>query len=80
MWFQAVTAGTHFEGNVFFNGPRAAVNWNDGFGGGDELLHNLLINTCRESGGEYWFVILKTAPLFYACVLIGRLMLFYFYL
>ena len=50
MWFQAVTSGTQFSGNVFFNGPRAAVNWNDGFGGGDELTNNLLINTCRESG------------------------------
>jgi hypothetical protein len=50
MWFQAVTAGTQFHGNVFMNGPRAAYNDNDGFGGGDELSHNLLINPCRESG------------------------------
>lgn len=50
MWFQAVTSGTVFKGNVFMNGPRAAINWNDGFGGGDEVSNNLLINTCRESG------------------------------
>jgi len=48
-WFQAVTAQTVLKGNIFFNGPRAAVNFNDGFGGGDELTENLLINTCRES-------------------------------
>lgn len=50
MWFQAVTTGTEFKGNVFMNGPRAAYNDNDGFGGGDELSYNLLINSCRESG------------------------------
>jgi len=48
-WFQAVSAQTLLEGNVFFNGPRAALNFNDGFGGGDEVVHNLLLNTCRES-------------------------------
>ena len=66
MWFQAVTAGTHFEGNVFLNGPRAAINWNDGFGGGDDVSHNLLVNTCRESGGKIVasvLVVLKTVLL-----------------
>ena len=29
--------------SIFFNGPRAAVNFN-------WLLKNLLLNTCRESG------------------------------
>ena len=31
-WFQAVTAKTLLSGNVFFNGPRAGLNFNDGFG------------------------------------------------
>lgn len=48
-WFQAVTAQTFMKGNIFFNGPRAAVNFNDGFGGGDILTENLFVNTCRES-------------------------------
>jgi len=48
-WFQAVATQTTLVENVFFNGPRAAVNFNDGFGGGDELYHNLFLNTCRES-------------------------------
>ena len=38
------------ERNVIFNIPRAAVNINDGFGGGTRIARNLLFNTCRESG------------------------------
>ena len=30
--------------------PRAAINFNDGLGGGDDVTRNLLFNTCRESG------------------------------
>ena len=30
LWFQAVSAATRLRGNVFFNGPRAALNFNDG--------------------------------------------------
>ena len=30
LWFQAVTAASNISGNVFFNGPRAALNFNDG--------------------------------------------------
>lgn len=48
-FFQAETAQTHIEGNIVFNIPRAAINFNDGFGGGNEIIHNLLFNTCRES-------------------------------
>ena len=44
-----MTAQTHFKNNVHFNGPRAGLNFNDGFGGGDEITRNLLLNTCRES-------------------------------
>jgi hypothetical protein len=47
--FQAVTAGNHYEGNVAFNGPRAGVNWNDGFMGGHNLTRNVIFNMCRES-------------------------------
>jgi len=50
MWFQAVTAQTLVQGNVHFNGPRAGLNFNDGFGGGDVIEHNLLLNCVRESG------------------------------
>lgn len=50
MWFQAVAAQTHLAGNVHFNGPRAGLNFNDGFGGADVIEHNLLANCVRESG------------------------------
>ena len=49
-WFQAVTAQTTLLGNVIFNGPRAGLNFNDGFGGGDDVSHNLIVNMVRESG------------------------------
>jgi hypothetical protein len=48
-YIQAKTAQSTLEGNVFFNGPRAGINANDGFGGGDEIAHNLVFSTCRES-------------------------------
>jgi len=35
---------------VHFNGPRAGINFNDGFGGGDVMEGNLLANCVRESG------------------------------
>ena len=49
MYFQAESAQTTIENNICFNIPRAAVNFNDGFGGGNEMKNNLLFNTCRES-------------------------------
>jgi hypothetical protein len=49
-YFQAETAQTHIANNIVFNIPRAAINFNDGFGGGSEIVDNLLFNTCRESG------------------------------
>lgn len=33
-----------------FNMPRAAINFNDGMGGGDVVDSNVIFNTCRESG------------------------------
>ena len=50
MWFQAVTAQTHLAGNVHFNGPRAGINLNDGFGGGNLVERNLMFNWVRETG------------------------------
>lgn len=49
-YFQAKTCQTHIERNIFFNGPRAGINFNDGFGGASNISENLLLNTCRESG------------------------------
>ena len=44
---QSVSCQTHLEGNVFFNGPRAGMNFNDGFGGGNVVFNNLLFNFVR---------------------------------
>lgn len=49
-YFQAKSCQNMLMGNIFFNGPRAGINFNDGFGGGSHLSENLLLNTCRESG------------------------------
>jgi len=49
-WFQAKACLTQIEGNVVFNGPRAGINFNDGFGGGTNVTQNLIYNQCRESG------------------------------
>ena len=49
-YVQAKTAESIISGNVFFNGPRAGINANDGFGGGDKISHNLVFSSCRESG------------------------------
>ena len=48
-YMQAKSAQALIKGNVMFNGPRAGVNFNDGFGGATELTENLIFNTCRES-------------------------------
>jgi hypothetical protein len=49
-FFQAKSALTTIKDNVMFNMPRAAINFNDGFGGGNIVSGNLIWNTCRESG------------------------------
>ena len=49
-WAQSKATLTVLRYNIMFNMPRAAINFNDGMGGGDEVLHNLIFNTCRESG------------------------------
>ena len=49
-WFQAQTCQTHLTNNIFFNGPRAGINFNDGFGGDNHIVGNLVLNAVRESG------------------------------
>jgi len=49
-WGQAKACQTTIEGNIFFNMPRAAINFNDGLGGGNAVRGNLIFNACRESG------------------------------
>merc|ERR1712130_1093443 len=49
-YFQAKSCQNHMKGNIFYNGPRAGINFNDGFGGANIMEQNLMFNTCRESG------------------------------
>ena len=48
-YVQSLACETELIGNVFFNGPRAGININDGFGGGNVLQNNLLFNFVRET-------------------------------
>ena len=52
MWNQALSAKTRLEGNIFFNCDRAALNVNDGFGGGNQVVGNLLFNTGRATNKD----------------------------
>lgn len=47
--FQAVSCQTLIRNNVFFSGPRHGINFNDGMGGNNRLLGNLMFNQVRES-------------------------------
>ena len=47
--FQALSCRTNFTGNVAYNGPRAAININDGYCGGTTLSSNVLFNWVRET-------------------------------
>eukprot|EP01083_Nonionella_stella_P012567 35640_1 len=49
-YFAAKSCDNLVYANVFYNGPRAGININDGFGGNTNISRNLLFNTCRESG------------------------------
>lgn len=48
-YFQAQSCENTLTANIVYNIPRAAVNFEDGFGGANTLVDNLLYNTCRES-------------------------------
>ncbi len=49
---QAKSCQNVISNNIFFNGPRAGINFNDGFGGASTVIQNLLFNPCRESGSH----------------------------
>jgi hypothetical protein len=49
-YFQAKTMQTLLQGNIFFHGPRAGINFNDGFGGGSVIENNLMFATVMETG------------------------------
>jgi hypothetical protein len=48
-YYQAMTANTTLEQNVMFNGPRAGINFNDGFAGGHSVKRNVAFNLVRAT-------------------------------
>jgi hypothetical protein len=49
-WCQMLAANSLLDSNVIFNVPRAAINFNDGYGGGSVVRFNLVFSTVRETG------------------------------
>ena len=49
-WGQNKACLNTIRNNVMFNLPRAAINFNDGLGGGNVVEGNVIFNACRESG------------------------------
>jgi len=49
-YFQSLASRTTIKNNVCYNGPRAGINFNDGFGGGNIIEGNLIFNMVRETG------------------------------
>lgn len=49
MVFQAQSCQTTITNNIFYNGPRANINFNDQFGGDNVMANNLVFNSCRET-------------------------------
>ena len=54
-YFKAKSSANVVRNNVFMNGPRAGVNFNDGTAGGEILEKNLVFNFVRESGDHGMF-------------------------
>eukprot|EP01084_Bolivina_argentea_P180090 311129_1 len=48
-YFQAKSCSNNIIGNIIYNGPRAGINFNDGFGGNNTIERNLIFNVVRES-------------------------------
>ena len=51
-YFQAKSCQNYIGYNIAYNGPRAGINLNDGFGGGSMITKNLIFNFVRESGDQ----------------------------
>ena len=64
-YFKALSRGNIVARNVFVNGPRSSVNFNDG-GPGGEVLENLILNFVRESGDHGMFNSWDRQPYLYS--------------
>jgi hypothetical protein len=52
--YAALASRTTIYRNLIFSGPRAAVNINDGYGGGHAITGNLMFNCVRETSDHGW--------------------------
>ena len=57
--FQAEAGLSHIVNNIFYNGPRAAINFNEDSIGGSVVEKNIGFNWCRESGDHVCFLLLQ---------------------
>ena len=48
-YFHSKSRAAVLEANVLLNGPRSALNLNDGFAGGDVVRGNLILAFVKES-------------------------------
>merc|ERR1712048_900175 len=53
--FRSLAERTFIRGNVCYNGPRAGINYNDDFKGGDVVESNVIFNMVRETGDHGTF-------------------------
>jgi hypothetical protein len=47
-YFLGRTPLSRVEASIFYNGPRAMINFNDHLGGGNNVTTSLMFNSCRE--------------------------------
>lgn len=58
-FFKSITRDNIIRWNVFHDGPRSGVNFNDGFAGGDILANNLMFNYVKESNDHgMWLLVI----------------------
>jgi len=66
-YFKAQTYANTIADNICHDGPRAGVNFNDGFMGGDELARNVIWGMVRETGDHGTFNSWDRKEYFYPC-------------
>jgi hypothetical protein len=66
-YFKAITYNNTISKNICHNGPRAGVNFNDGFMGGDTLSENVIWAMVTETGDHGTFNSWDRKEWFYPC-------------
>ena len=66
-YFKALTESNTISNNICHDGPRAGVNFNDGYMGGDLLEENVIWAMVRETGDHGTFNSWDRREFFYHC-------------